>query len=112
MAKGRVVTIEADQIVDWNSFHEVMSEAFAFPAWYGRNMNAWIDLMTYLDEDQATTGVFVEAGEIVTLDLRNGRTFHQRCPEIFDALVECSAFVNWRRVEAGGTAHLCLSFGN
>lgn len=112
MAQGRVVTIEADRIVDWDSFHEVMAEAFAFPDWYGRNMNAWIDLMTYLDEDQATTGVFVAAGEIVTLDLRNGRRLHERCSEMYHALVECSAFVNWRRVQAGGTAYLCLSFGD
>ena len=111
MAQGRVVPIDCDRIVDWDSFHDAMSEAFVFPDWYGRNMNAWVDLMTYLDVDQATTGVFVTAGEIVTLDLRNGRTFHARCPEIYDTLIECSAFVNWRRMEAGETAFLCLAFG-
>jgi RNAse (barnase) inhibitor barstar len=111
MAKGRIVPIECDRIVDWDSFHDVMGEAFAFPGWYGRNMNAWIDLMTYLDEDQATTGVYVAPGEIVTLHLRNGRALRGRCAEIHDALVECSAFVNWRRMETGGTAYLCLAFG-
>src|SRR5207237_6816614 len=111
MAQGRVVPIDCDGIVDWNSFHDTMIEAFGFPGWYGRNMNAWVDLMTYLDEDQATTRVFVETGEILTLDLRNAKMLHERCPEIYDALIECSAFVNWRRVEAGGTAHLCLAFG-
>src|ERR1044072_7069871 len=104
MAGGCVVPIDSDRITDWDSFHEVMSEAFAFPDWYGCNMDAWIDLMTCLDEDRATTGVFVEAGEIVTLDLRNAGSFHERCPDIYDALIECSAFVNWRRMEAGGTA--------
>ncbi len=110
MAGGRVVAIDGDRIVDWDSFHDAMSEAFAFPAWYGRNMNAWIDLMTYLDEDWATTGFFVEAGEMVTLDIRNARPLHERCSEIYDALVECSAFVNWRRMETGGAAYLCLAF--
>lgn len=112
MAKGRVVVIDGDRIVDWDSFHDVMSEAFQFPEWYGRNGNAWIDLMTYLDEDSATTGIFVSAEEIVTLEIRNGRALHERCPEVFDALVEWSAFVNWRRMEADGTAYLCLAFGN
>ena len=60
MAQGRVVPIDCDGIVDWNSFHDTMIEAFGFPGWYGRNMNAWVDLMTYLDEDQATTRVYVE----------------------------------------------------
>jgi RNAse (barnase) inhibitor barstar len=111
MAQGRVVTIDGDRIIDWDSFHDVMSDAFLFPGWYGRNGNAWVDLMTYLDEDTATTGFFVEAGEIVTLEVRNGRVLHRRCPEIYDALIEMSAFVNWRRMESGGTAYLCLAFG-
>ena len=110
MARGRVVAIDGDRIVDGGSFHDVMSEALAFPTWYGRNMSAWIDLMTYLDEDRATTGFFVEAGEIVTLDLRNARAFRERCPEIYEGLVACSAFVNWRRMDSGGTAYLCLAF--
>lgn len=110
MAKGRIVAIDGDRIVDRDSFHDAMSEAFAFPPWYGRNMDAWIDLMTCLDEDSATTGFFVEAGEIVTLKLGSARAFRERCPEIYDKLVVCSAFVNWRRMETGGTAYLCLAF--
>ena len=110
VAKGRVIAVDGDRIVDWDSFHDAMSEAFAFPAWYGRNMDAWIDLMTRLDEDRATTGFFVEPGEIVTIDLKNGRGLRARCREIYDALVESSAFVNRRRLESGGTAYLCLAF--
>jgi hypothetical protein len=111
MGEGQVVAIDGDRIVDWDSFHDVMIAAFLFPDWYGRNGNAWIDLMTYLDEDQATTGFFVSAGEIVTIEIRGGRRFHARCPEVYDALIEWSAFVNWRRMESGGTAYLCLAFG-
>ena len=110
MARGRVVAADGDRIVDPYSFHDVMSEAFAFPPSYGRNMDAWIDLMTYLDEDSATPGVFVEAGEIVTLELRDARGFRERCPEIYDGLVACGAYVNWRRMETGATAYLCLAF--
>ena len=110
MAKGRVVTIDGSAIADWDGFHDAMSDAFGFPAWYGRNMDALIDLMTYLDEDKATTGFSVGAGEIVVLELGNARAFRERCPEIYDGLVACSAFVNWRRIESGGTAYLCLAF--
>ena len=109
MAQGRVVAVNAARITDWGSFHAVFAEAFGFPGWYGRNMNAWTDLMTCLDEDSATTSVFVAPGEIVTIDLKLGRDLHQRLPEIYDALIECIAFVNWRRIEAGGTAYLCLA---
>jgi hypothetical protein len=110
MAQGRVVPIDGNRIVDWESFHAAFAAAFGFPGWYGRNMNAWIDLMTYLDEDRATTGFFVAAGETVTIALDGAASLHSRQPELYDALIECSAFVNWRRLEAGGTAYLCLSF--
>jgi hypothetical protein len=33
-----------------------------------------------------------------------------QCPEQYEALVECSAFVNWRRVESGEPAIIALSF--
>ncbi len=35
------VRIDTNRIVDWNSFHDVFAEAFGFPDFYGRNMNAW-----------------------------------------------------------------------
>ena len=110
MAQGRVVAVDAARITDWDSFHAVFSDAFGFPDWYGRNMDAWIDLMTYMDEDRATTGVSVAPGEAVTIALDDGRDLRERLPEVYDALIECTAFVNWRRIEAGGTAYLCLAF--
>ena len=41
-----VVRIDGDRIVDWDTFHNVFTEAFGFPGFYGRNMNAWIDCLT------------------------------------------------------------------
>jgi hypothetical protein len=110
MAKGRVVAIDAARITGWDSLHAVFAEAFSFPDWYGRNMDAWIDLMTYFDEDSATTGFSVAPGEIVTIAFDGGRKLHDRLPEIYDAVIESTSFVNWRRIEAGGTAYLCLAF--
>lgn len=45
-----LVSIPADRILDWQSFHDVFAEAMGFPSYYGRNMDAWIDCMTYADE--------------------------------------------------------------
>lgn len=38
-----------DRIIDWPSFHAVFEEALGFPGYYGWNMDAWIDCMTYVD---------------------------------------------------------------
>jgi hypothetical protein len=36
--------------------------------------------------------------------------FAARCPEQYRAIVECSAFVNWRRVEGGDPPIIALAF--
>jgi RNAse (barnase) inhibitor barstar len=42
------VQIAGSKITDWDSFHDLFAEVFGFPGFYGRNMNAWNDCMTYL----------------------------------------------------------------
>jgi hypothetical protein len=106
-----VVRIPTERITDWDSFHTVFAETLGFPSFYGRNLDAWIDCMSYLDDPNAgMTSSHVARGQIVTLHLEEATEFAQRCPEPYAALVECSAFVNWRRVDRGLPPILALSF--
>lgn len=84
----RVVKIDGARIHDWESFHTLFAESLDFPDYYGRNMNAWIDCMTDLTE-------------LVTLHVEHWKDFSRRCPEQYAALVECTAFVNWRQINGG-----------
>ncbi|WP_431263330.1 barstar family protein [Roseateles chitinivorans] len=95
-------------MVDWPSFFDVFAEAFGFPDFFGRNLNAWIDCMTSLDVTMSE--VQVAPGELVCLALDAADIFKAACPEQYLALVECSAFVNWRRIENGEPPILVLSF--
>jgi barstar (barnase inhibitor) len=62
-----MVRIDADRIVDRASFHSVFGEAFGFPDFYGRNMDAWIDCMTHLDDPGAELSkVCIELGEVLS----------------------------------------------
>jgi len=106
-----MVRIDAGHIVDWESFHTVFASAFGFPAFYGRNMNAWIDCLTDLDRrDAGMTTVHVNPGECLSLVIDQAQDFKNRCPELFSALLECAAFVNWRRIEMGHPPVLALAF--
>ena len=105
------VAVDASDIVDWPSFHAVFAKAFGFPGFYGRNMNAWIDCMTDLDDPgTGMSDVHAPPNGIVLLKVLNAKDFAQRCPEQFGALNDCSAFVNWRRREQGGSPVLALSY--
>jgi RNAse (barnase) inhibitor barstar len=98
-----MVRIDATRIVDWPSFHAVFAEAFGFPDFYGNNMNAWIDCLSYLDDPVAgMTSVHIGKGQVLALVVEHAADFKLRCPEQFSALVECAAFVNWRVMEQEG----------
>jgi barstar (barnase inhibitor) len=95
-----IIAIPARQITDWDSFQAVLG----FPDFYGRNMDAWIDCMSYLDEPSSgMTSVPVKTGELVAL-----RIDERRCLEQYDALIECTAFVNLRRIHVGEKPLLTL----
>ena len=105
-----VVRIATSKIVDWDSFHTVFAEALGFPEFYGRNMNAWIDCLTYADEDDGMRSITVAPGSMLTLQLNNVGGFRSSYPELYAAIVEGCAFVNWRRIEAGQPAVVALAF--
>jgi hypothetical protein len=105
------VSVDCSKIRDWASFHDEFAKIFGFPGFYGRNMNAWIDCMTSLDApEDGMSEVHAARGHVLTLELENVKPFRERNPDLFAAMIECSAFVNWRRLEVGETAVLAISF--
>jgi len=105
------VSLDCNNIRDWDSFHEEFARVFGFPDFYGRNMNAWIDCLTSLvAPEDGMSSVHCEPGSVVTLELANVKAFANRCPEQYSAVIECAAFVNWRRLEMGDPSVLALSF--
>ncbi|PKP86722.1 MAG: barnase inhibitor [Alphaproteobacteria bacterium HGW-Alphaproteobacteria-17] len=107
-----VVTIPAEKIVDRQSFHDVFQEALSFPCFYGRNMNAWIDCLTFADDAEAgMLSPTVRPGELLTVRIDEAASLRERCPEIYEDLISCTAFVNFRRIEAGQQPVLALILG-
>jgi RNAse (barnase) inhibitor barstar len=106
-----MLTLNTDSIVDFSIFHDVCALRLGFLEFYGRNMDAWIDCLTSLDdEDAGMTSIHVQPPKVLTLHLENAGGFKTRCPDVFTALLECAAFVNYRRVISGELAVLALSF--
>lgn len=103
------VAIAVHSITDWPSFHDVFQRTMGFPSFYGRNMDAWIDCMTSLDAaTDGMTTLMIEPGGLVVLSIEGAFDFERRCPEQYDALLRCTAFVNFRRTEIGQKPVLAL----
>ena len=106
----KTVTLNAAGITDESSFHEEFQGALGFPAFYGRNMSAWVDCMGYVDDPSAgMSSVSVEPGEVLVLRIESAGDFKRRCPDLWLAFLECAALVNWRRIDQGGTAVLSVA---
>ncbi len=109
--KNVVIPIDTTRIIDWESFHNLFADVFGFLEFYGRNMDAWIDCMSSLDSpEEGMSQIHVSPGNVVVLKLENVQDFSSRCPEQYEAIVECSAFVNYRRIEKGLEPVLSLAF--
>ncbi len=106
---SQAIRLQTKGITDWDSFHSVCAETLGFPGFYGRNIDAWIDCMTYLDDANAVvTAATVAPGELFHLEVADSMDFQKRLPEIFQAFIESAAFVNWRRVSQGERPVLAL----
>ena len=99
------VILDSSEITDWASFHRACKAAFGFPDFYGANMNAWIDCLTYLREDDGMSRFVLEPAEQLVIEVVKSESLPR---EILLELTECSAAVNRRYVEAGDEAPLRL----
>ena len=68
----KTVTLNAAAMTDESSFHAEFQSALGFPAFYGRNMSAWVDCMGYVDDPSAgMSTVSVTPGEVLVLHIEN-----------------------------------------
>lgn len=104
------VRIETNRITDWPSFHAEFRRALGFPDFYGANMNAWIDCMSYL-RDEGTAGMAAVAlgrDEVLWLEVPDAEAFRARVPEIAEGLWDCTGIVNRRYVDDGESPAVAL----
>ena len=88
-------------IHDWDTLHAVCAAAFGFPDFYGRNGDAFIDCLSYLDEGDGMSRFVLKPGETLTVELSNAAEFADRAPEQAAALLSWIGAVNAWYVEDG-----------
>jgi RNAse (barnase) inhibitor barstar len=96
-----VVRLDGNTITDWASFHAACKAAFGFPDFYGNNMDAWIDCLSSLRDDDGMSKFVLKPDEVLQIEVLHSDVLRRRAPEILDALEECTAAVNERYVENG-----------
>jgi RNAse (barnase) inhibitor barstar len=102
------VRLHSAPIADFDSFHEESRRVFGFPEFYGRNMNAWIDCMSSLREDDGMTSFVLDPHDLLHVEVPDAEALRERVPEVFAAFTDCTAYVNRRFTEMGALPAIAL----
>lgn len=106
-----VFRLDVGEVSTWDDFHDLCAKELGFPDFYGRNMNAWIDCMSDLDDPgTGMSKVHAPPGGVLTLVIVNAARLKVCNAEVWEALNECAAFVNLRRIEVGEPSVLALAY--
>jgi RNAse (barnase) inhibitor barstar len=95
------VKLNGELLTDWDAFHTVSQQAFGFPDFYGRNISAWIDCLSYLRDEDGMSSVKLKEDEILTIALSHSEPLGQRFPELLEELQFCVAMINERYEDYG-----------
>jgi RNAse (barnase) inhibitor barstar len=95
------VRLDGRLLYDWPSFHKESREKFGFPDFYGGNMDAWIDCLSGLRDDDGMSSILLGPDEILHIEVSYSASLHSRAPHILAALEDCIAAVNERYAEDG-----------
>ena len=102
-----VIALDGSRLASYDSFHATFAQVMGFPSFYGRNLDAWIDCMTSLDQpEDGMSIVYCIPPDVVTLNINNAEAIPE---DIWLDLLECAAFVNYRRLEQGQPPVLAIS---
>ncbi len=94
------IIIDFSDIRNKEDFHYLFKKVMGFPEFYGNNMDAWIDCMSYIDSpDAQMSSILVSPNESLEVVLVNTKT-SKVVPNLLQELVECTATVNQKFIES------------
>jgi RNAse (barnase) inhibitor barstar len=102
------VRINGDAIKDWTSFHAECKNAFGFPDFYGNTMDAWVDCLSYLRDEDGMSSIHLQPEETLQIELINADAMRKRAPEILEEMGFCIEGINERYEDYGEKPALVL----
>ncbi|WP_025915771.1 barstar family protein [Herminiimonas sp. CN] len=95
------VRLNGEAITSWDAFHDESQRLFGFPEFYGRNMNAWVDCLSYLRDDDGMSTFRLKPDEVLRIEVQQAEHMRAQAPEILDDLAFCIEAINDRYADYG-----------
>ena len=95
------VELNGALITDAASFHAQSRVAFGFPESYSGSMDAWVDCMSYLRDEDGMSRFRLKPNEVLEIVVTDAGVMRERAPDLLEELTYCVAGINERYEDYG-----------
>ena len=98
-------------ITDEASFHAESRRAFGFPDSYSDTMDAWVDCLSYLRDEDGMSKFRLQDEEVLKIVVKHSDQMRERVPDILEEMAFCVIGINERYEDYGEPPALELVLG-
>jgi RNAse (barnase) inhibitor barstar len=95
-------------ILGWDTFHSESRAAFGFPEFYANTMDAWVDCLSYLRDEDGMTRFRLKPNELLEIVVKDAQSMRERVPDLLEEMTFCIAGINERYEDYGEKPALAL----
>lgn len=96
-------------IKDVDSFHAECKAAMGFPDTYNHTMDAWVDCLSYLRDDDSMSKFKLKPNEVLEIVIKDAEAMKAAVPDILEEISYCVAGLNERYEDYGEKPALKLT---
>jgi hypothetical protein len=98
-------------IKDEESFHAECKRAFGFPDSYGATMDAWVDCLSYLRDEDGMSKFRLKDDEVLQIVVQHSEAMREQAEDILEEMAFCIIGINERYEDYGEKPALELVLG-
>lgn len=95
------VRLDGAAMTDWAAFHAQSQQAFGFPDFYGKTMDAWIDCLSYLRDDDGMSRIRLGPDDVLQIEILHADAWRAAQPDMLEEVLYCVAGINDRYADYG-----------
>lgn len=96
-----VAELNGAAIVDEAGFHAESRRAFGFPESYADSIDAWVDCMSYLRDEENMTRFRLEPDEVLEIVILESEKMKAAVPDLLEEIAFCVGGINERYEDYG-----------
>lgn len=101
-------TLNGAAISGWDSFHSESRQAFGFPESYAGTMDAWVDCLSYLRDEDGMSKFRLKPNEVLEIVVKDAAVMREQAPDLLEEMTFCIAGINERYEDYGEKPALAL----